>query len=196
MIKNRKIKTQNALNNSMIPKYVFFTKGVGRAKKSLQSFEAALRDAGISTLNLVQVSSILPPNCQEIPREQGLGMLKPGQIVYLVLAKHSSNEKNRLISASIGVAQPKDENHYGYLSEHHSFGQDEESASDFAEDLAASMLASTLGIPFDPDEAYDKRREIFLMSDKIVKTMSHTATAVVEKDGEFTTVISAAVFII
>ncbi|TFH30011.1 MAG: arginine decarboxylase, pyruvoyl-dependent [Promethearchaeota archaeon] len=180
----------------MIPKYVFFTKGVGRAKKALQSFEAALRDAGISTLNLVQVSSILPPNCQEITPKEGFAMMSPGQIVFLVLARHSSNEKNRLISASIGVAQPKDENHYGYLSEHHSFGQDEETASDFSEDLAASMLASTLGIPFDPDEDYDKRREIFQMSDKIVKTISYTQTAVVENDGEYTTVISAAVFIL
>lgn len=180
----------------MIPKYVFFTKGVGRANKQLQSFEAALRDAGISALNLVQVSSIFPPNCIELTREEGLKKLNPGQIVYLVLARHSSNERNRLISASIGVAKPKDEKHYGYLSEHHSFGQDEQTASDFAEDLAATMLASTLGIPFDPDEDYDKRREIFLMSDKIVETTSHTATAVVEKDGEFTTVLSAAVFIL
>jgi len=180
----------------MIPKYVFFTKGVGRAKKELQSFEEALRDAGISTLNIVQVSSIFPPNCIEISREEGLKMLKPGQIVYSVLARHCSSEINRLISASIGVAKPKDEKHYGYLSEHHSFGQDEQTASDFAEDLAATMLASSLGIPFDPDEDYDKRRKIFLMSDKIVETKSHTSTAVVEKDEEFTTVLSAAVFVL
>ncbi len=180
----------------MIPRYVFFTKGIGRAKNELQSFEAALRKAGISALNLVQVSSIIPPNCKEISPEEGFSKLSPGQIVFVVLARHSSNEKNRSIFASIGVAQPKDENHYGYLSEHHSFGQDEEVAGDFTEDLAASMLASTLGIPFDPDEDYDTRREIFRMSDKIVNTISYTQMGVVENDGEYTTVISVAVFII
>ena len=180
----------------MIPKYLFFTKGVGRNKKELQSFESALRDAGISFLNLVQVSSIFPPNCKEISREVGITKIKPGQITFCVLARHSSNERNRLVSASIGVAKPRDENHYGYLSEHHSFGQDEETASNFSEDLAASMLASTLGIPFDIDSNYDEKREIFHLTDKIIETKSTTSTAVVEKDGEYTTVISAAVFIL
>lgn len=184
------------LFGKMIPQKVFFTRGIGRDRKYLQSFEAALRDAGISRLNLVQVSSILPPNCEEIPREEGVQMLKPGQIVYLVMARHSSNEKNRMISASIGIAKPKDENHYGYLSEHHAFGQDEDEAGSFAEDLAASMLASTLGIPFDVDAAYDEKREIFHMSDKIVETKSITASTVVEKEGIYTTAISAAVFIL
>ena len=179
----------------MIPKLVFFTKGVGRDRKELQSFESALRDAGISRLNLVQVSSILPPNCVEISREEGLKHLNPGQIVYLVLAKQSSKEKNKLISASIGIAKPKDENHYGYLSEHHAFGQDKLTAGDFSEDLAASMLASSLGIPFDIDANYDEKREIFHMSDKIVETKSFTSSAIVEKDGVFTTVLAAAVFI-
>jgi len=180
----------------MIPKYVFFTKGIGRNKKELQSFESALRDAGISFLNLVKVSSIFPPNCKEISREEGLKKIHPGQIIFCVMAQHSSNERNRMVSASIGVAKPKDETHYGYLSEHHSFGQDEETAGNFAEDLAASMLASTLGIPFDIDGDYDEKREIFHLSDKIVETKSTTSTAVVERDGEFTTVVAAAVFII
>ena len=179
----------------MIPKYVFFTKGVGRDKKELQSFESALRDAGISFLNLVKVSSIFPPNCVEISREEGMKMIKPGQIVYCVMAQQSSQIKNQVISASIGVAKPKDETHYGYLSEHHTVDQDELTASDFAEDLAASMLASTLGIPFDIDAAYDEKREIFHLSDKIVETKSTTYTAVVEKNGEFTTVVAVAVFI-
>ncbi len=180
----------------MIPKYVFYTKGVGRDKKELQSFETALRDAGISFLNLVEVSSILPPDCKEITREEGMKKIKPGQIVFCVMARHSSQEQNRLISASIGMAKPNDETHYGYLSEHHAYGQDDLTASDYAEDLAASMLASTLGIPFDIDADYDEKREIFHLSDKIVETKSTTSTAVVEKDGEYTTVIATAVFII
>lgn len=180
----------------MIPKYVFFTKGVGTHKKELQSFELALRDAKISEYNLVSVSSILPPLCKEIPVDEGVQKLRPGQIVYLVLARNCSNEKNRLISSSIGVAKPKDEGMYGYLSEHHAFGQDSQTAGDFSEDLAASMLASTLGIPFDIDAAYDEKRQIFMMSDKIVETKNVTSCVAVEQDGMYTTVIAAAVFII
>jgi len=181
---------------NLVPKYVFFTKGVGLNKKELISFESALLDAGIAHLNIVQVSSILPPNCLEISKEKGLKMLNPGQIVFAVLARQCSNEKHKLISASVGVAKPKDENHYGFLSEHHCFGQDEETVGDFAEDLAASMLASTLGIEFDIDADYDEKREIFHISDKIVETKSTTSTSIVEKDGIFTTVLAAAVFIL
>jgi arginine decarboxylase len=180
----------------MIPKYVFFTRGVGTHPKELQSFEAALRDAGISQFNLVSVSSILPPNCKELSREEGLAKMQAGQIVFVVMARHSSNEKNRLVSASIGVAKPKHANEYGYLSEHHCFGKDEKTVGDFSEDLAASMLASTLGVPFNVDAAYDEKREIFLMSDKIVETKSITASAVVKEEDVYTTVVAAAVFII
>lgn len=180
----------------MIPKRIFFTRGVGTAKKELQSFEAALRNAGIAQYNLVSVSSILPPHCKEVSREEGLKSLNPGQIVFVVLARNKSKEKNRLVSASIGVAKPKDPNSYGYLSEHHAFGQDDKMASDFAEDLAASMLASTLGIPFDIDADYDEKKEVFRMSDKIVETKSITSCTTVKHAGIFTTVIAAAVFII
>jgi len=71
----------------MVPKYMFFTKGVGMHKQRLQSFEIALRKAGIEKFNLVRVSSIFPPNCKIISREKGLAMLKPGQIVYCVMAQ-------------------------------------------------------------------------------------------------------------
>ncbi len=180
----------------LLPKYVFFTRGVGAHKKKLQSFELALRDAGISQYNLVKVSSILPPYCKELSREEGLAKLRTGQIVFLVMARNTSNEKNRLLSASIGIAKPRDEDHYGYLSEFHGFGKDEEKAGEFAEDLAASMLASTLGIPFDENECYDEKKQIFHMSDKIVETKNITACTTVRDEDEFTTVVACAVFII
>jgi len=127
---------------------MFFTKGVGVHKEKLSSFELALRDAGIEKCNLVYVSSIFPPNCKTITKEKGVEFLKPGQITYCVMAKNETNEPNRLISASIGLAIPKDNKQYGYLSEHHSFGEKAVKSGDYAEDLAATMLATTLGIQF------------------------------------------------
>ncbi len=179
----------------MIPTKVFFTKGVGIAKEQLASFESALRSAGIEKFNLVSVSSILPPGCKKIPREKGLELLKAGEIVHCVLAKNSTNEPNRLVAASIGCAMPADENQYGYLSEHHSFGETEEKVSDYTEDLAATMLATTLGIEFNPESAGDEKEKVFKMSGKIVYTSDITQTVEGNKNGLWTTVVAAAIFV-
>lgn len=179
----------------VVPQKLFLTRGAGRAKDKLASFEAALRSAGIASANLVKVSSILPPGCKIIPRSKGIHQLLPGQITFVVMSENQSNEPHRLIAASVGVAVPADAKQYGYLSEYHSWGEKEEKAGDYAEDLAAQMLASTLGVPFNIDSSYDERKEEWKISGKIVRTSHITQTAVGSKDGRWTTVIAAAVFI-
>lgn len=180
----------------IVPKKMFFTKGVGIHKEELQSFELALRDAGIEKFNLVSVSSIFPPGCKIVSKNQGLKELSPGQIVFCVLSKCSSNEPRRLIAASVGCAIPTDKNLYGYLSEHHAYGQTDTVAGDYAEDLAAAMLASTLGIELNEDLGWDEKREIYKISDKIVKTTNVTQSAIVKSDGTYTTVVAAAVMLL
>ena len=179
----------------MIPKYFFLTKGVGKHKEQLQSFELALRDAKIQHLNLVNVSSIIPPGCQSIPLERGLEMIRPGEITFLVLARNATNEPHRLIASSIGVAIPSGKNNYGYLSEHHSYGQPDDKAGDYAEDLAASMLATTMGLQFDPEIAWHEKEQLFKASGMIIQTRNVTQSATGDKDGLWTTVIAAAVFV-
>ncbi len=181
---------------NLIPKKVFFTKGAGKHKEKLQSLELALRKAGIEKCNLVRVSSIFPPKCKIVSRAQGIKLMKPGQIVFCVMSINSTNEPNRMISASVGLAVPAEPNHYGYLSEHHAYGETDEKSGDYSEDLAASMLASTLGIEFDPEKNYDERKEIFRMSGKIVKTINTTQSAIGDKRGLWSTVVAAAVFIL
>jgi arginine decarboxylase len=179
----------------MVPRKVFFTKGVGRDKHELQSFELALRDAGIEKFNLVSVSSILPPGCRIVSKDEGLKELVPGQIVFVVMARNTTNEPNRLVASSIGCAVPADCTQYGYLSEHHTFGANAEIAGHTAEDLAATMLATTLGIPFDAEKDWDEREDLYKMSGKIVRSFNVTQTAEGDKSGGHTTVISAAVFV-
>jgi len=180
----------------MIPTKVFFTKGVGKHRERLASFEIALRDAGIQKCNLVNVSSIFPPHCKIISRNEGAKLLKPGQITFVVLARAETNEPNRLLAASIGLAIPADPDAYGYLSENHSFGQTEQKCGDYAEDIAAEMLASTLGVEFDSTKSYDELREVWKISDRIVKTRNITQSAIADKDGKWTSVIAAAVFVL
>ena len=179
----------------MIAQKIFFTKGVGVHKQRLASFEAALKDAGVAACNLVTVSSIYPNGCQKISKEEGLKYLKPGQISYVVMSRTETNEPNRLIAASVGCALPSDVGQYGYLSEHHSYGENEKKAGEYAEDLAASMLAATLGIELDPDLAWDEREQMYKTSGKIIRTTNFTQTALGNKDGLWTTVLAAAVFV-
>ena len=174
---------------------MFFTRGVGRHKDYLQSFELALRSAGIEKCNLVTVSSIYPPGCKRISKEDGLKLVGAGQITFCVLARNATNEPNRLIASSIGVAQPADETQYGYLSEHHPFGETDERAGDYAEDLAATMLATTLGVEFDSNMAWDEREKVYKMSGKIVRTFNITQSAEGDKNGLWTTVLAVAVLL-
>ena len=180
----------------MVPKKIFFTKGVGKHKDRLTSFELALRDAGIASQNLVRVSSIFPPQCKLIPRKQGLTYLSDGEVVFSVIAENSTREPHRLIASSIGVAIPADRNTYGYLSEHHSFGETEDQAGEYAEELAAEMLATTLNLEFDSDKSWDEKKEIYRISNKIVRTSNITQSAVGDRRGKWTTAIAAAVLIL
>jgi len=178
----------------MVPKRIFLTKGVGKHREKLSSFEMALRSAGIAQFNLVRVSSIFPPHCKLITRQAGEKLLKPGQILYVVMSENATNEPHRLVAASVGVAIPKDRSQYGYLSEHHSFGQTDKHAGDYAEDLAATMLATVLGVDFDPNTSYDERKDLWRVSDKIVITRNVTQSAIGDRDGLWTSVVAAAVF--
>ncbi len=171
------------------------TKGVGRHKEKLASFEMALRDAGIHAVNYVHVSSIFPPGCRLISREQGMKLLKPGEITFIVMARNQTDESHRLISASVGMAIPADPTSYGYLSEHHAEGATDEEAGDYAEDLAAQMLATTLGVAFDEDSSWDERQEQWKLSNEIVKTTNITQSAIGQR-GVWTTVLAAAVLLL
>jgi arginine decarboxylase len=178
----------------LVPTKVFLTKGVGRHKYQLKSFEEALRQAGVAHQNLVQVSSIIPPKCKVISREKGLAKLVPGEICHCVLAKAETDEHERLIASSVGMAIPKDGSRWGYLSEVHGFGMNSREAADMAEDLAAEMLGTTLGLEIDPDRAWSEKEQLYKTSGVIIRTSNTTQTARGSKD-LWTTTVAIAVFL-
>ncbi len=179
----------------LVAKKLFLTKGKGVHEDRLTSFEYALRDAGIAGTNLVLISSIFPPHAKLISRREGLKKILPGQILFTIYSKNQTNEPHRLCSASVGIAQPKDKTQYGYLSEYESFGQNKTQAGDYAEDIAAQMLASSLGIPFDVDKAWNEKRQQWSISGEIYNTRNITQASKGDKDGKWTTVFAAAVLL-
>jgi arginine decarboxylase len=152
---------------AFVAKKIFLTKGVGKHRERLSSFELALRNAGIAACNIVRVSSIFPPYCKLISRSE----------------------------AGVGLALPGDKSMFGYLSEHHSFGESEDIAGEYTEELAAEMLATTLNVEFDPDLSWDEKKEVYRISNKIVRTMNITQSAVGDKRGLWTTVLAAAILL-
>lgn len=183
------------MNEPFVPKEMFFTKGAGKHRQNLQSFEEALRDAGIAQFNLVRVSSIYPPKCKIVTREKGLKQLSPGQILFVVLAETRTNEPNRLACAGIGLAIPADKSTHGYISEHHGFGMTQKACADYVEDMAASMLATTKGIDLDPDTAYNQRKDLYRAKGLVIRTRAIVQTVEGDKNGLWTTALSAAVLI-
>ena len=178
-----------------VAKKIFLTKGVRKHREKLTSFEITLHNAKLAPYNLVRVSSIFPPKCKIIPKAQGIRLLHPGQIVFCVMSENATNEPHRLTAATVGVAVPTDPNSYGYLSEHHSYGQTDHDAGEYAEELAAEMLATTLDVDFDPNRSWDEKKEIYRISNKIVKVVNITQSAIGDKKGLWTTVVAGAVFI-
>jgi len=184
------------LERRLVPQRMFFTKGMGKHRENLQSFEEALRDAGIAPYNLVRVSSIYPPGCKIVSRRKGLEELTPGEIVFCVMAETRTNEPNRLAGAGIGLALPADREKHGYIAEHHGFGMTQRVCADYVEDMAATMLARTQGIDLDPDTAYNERKDIYRTKGLVVKTRAAVQTVEGDKNGLWTTALAAAVFIL
>lgn len=182
------------MSSFLVPKEVFLTKGLGRHKEKLASFEEALRDAKIAKYNLVHVSSIFSPHCKVIPRLKGIAKLRDGQILHCVLSRNMVNENHRLVASSVGLAIPKDRAQHGYISEHHTFGETDEKTGDYAEDLAALMLSTIQGVEFGGETTWDQKEEIWKLSGKIVRTANITQSAI-GSEGVWTTVVAAAVFL-
>ena len=177
-----------------IPKCVFLTHGVGIHRHLLTAFEYALRNADIEQQNIVTVSSILPPRCELLTREAGVATLRPGEITFCILARAETDEPGRRIHASVGLARPADPTMYGYVAEHHGYGMTREQSGEYAEDLAATMLASTLGIDFDPDAAWNERKRVYEHTQLIIDSMSITAAAQGDETGRWTCAVAMAVF--
>lgn len=180
-----------------VPEKVFFTRGSGSHTDKLISFELALRNARLAPYNLVTVSSIMPPETKIISCKEGLTHLSPGEIVYCVMARMDTNIPGQNISAAIGLAIPEmHKKQHGYLSEYHAIEISERECGEYAENLAATMLATTMGTPLEKEATWQQQEQMHLTIDRIIKTSHFSASATGDTNGKWTTVLVAAVFIL
>jgi arginine decarboxylase len=181
--------------NPLVPKAVFLTKGVGVHSERLNSFEEALRDAKISSLNLVMVSSIVPPRCVLLEIKPGLTQLSPGQITFCVMSRCDCNEEGRLMAASVALLLPEDPNDYGYISEFHGYGMESGEVEDWVCDQAAELYASAKGLKINWKRAWSPEDEKYTLAERIFSP-KYVVSMAKGKKGKWVTTVAAAVFIL
>jgi arginine decarboxylase len=101
-----------------VPTKYYFARGCAEGFTELNAFDAALLNAGVGNTNLVRMSSILPPHCEEVPPVE----LPQGSLVPVAYSAISSSEAGEVITAAVAVAYPEDEDHCGLIMEYHGFG--------------------------------------------------------------------------
>jgi arginine decarboxylase len=179
----------------LIPVQAYLTSGVGIHREELVAFELALRGAGIAAQNLVAVSSILPPDCELIPRAEGEQLLKPGQILHVVISREQTCEPHRILGAAIGIARPTDRSLHGFIAEYNSLEKTGPEIASHAEDLAVTMLASTLGVEIDEALGTRTRADALSIDGRVEHHDAICAATEGDADGRWTVVVAAAVFI-
>ena len=186
--------------SNYVPTKVFFTKGIGKHQDEMISLELALRNAQIEDFiyNKFDESGIFPPACKQIYKDDGLKQLKKGQVIDCIFVKEQTNEPNRLIAVSIGLAIPSYNGgvqECGYILGYNKEGMNADEIGDYVEDRAATNLASKLGLEFDLDTAWNEREQYFKASGKIFKTSNYTQSAEGDKNGLWTSVLVAAIYL-
>ncbi|MFO7265820.1 MAG: arginine decarboxylase, pyruvoyl-dependent [Limnochordales bacterium] len=97
----------------MLPTPTKFTLVAGAAEgpTELNAFDNALLAAGIGNLNLVRVSSILPPNCQLVEKLS----IAPGSLTPTAYGAITSDKPGERIAAAVGIGFSEDT--YGVIME-------------------------------------------------------------------------------
>ncbi len=81
------------------PKKFKVIAGISEGNHTLTAFDGALLNAGIGNVNLLRVSSILPPSAEQ---DQGLE-IPPGSLVPIAYGSITCTEPDTLIAAAVGI---------------------------------------------------------------------------------------------
>jgi arginine decarboxylase len=100
------------------PTHYFLVFGASEGFTPLNAFDGALLSAGIGDTNLVKMSSIVPPRCQQISPVR----LPAGSLVPTAYASITSDVPGELISSAVAVALPKEPHYPGLIMEYSARG--------------------------------------------------------------------------
>ncbi len=95
------------------PTKYFLAAGCAEGGSALNAFDAALMAACIGNTNIVKMSSILPPRCQEVPPIR----LPAGALVPAAYATISCDRAGQIIAAAVGIALPEDDDYPALIME-------------------------------------------------------------------------------
>src|SRR5215475_11703449 len=90
------------------------TAGAAEGGTALNAFDNALLAAGIGNVNLVKVSSIVPPDVDIVD----LPKIKPGAIVPTAYAAMTGETPGEMLAAAVGYALPEDRTKAGVTMEY------------------------------------------------------------------------------
>ena len=148
-----------------IPYEYFLTCGKGESNNGSEelpyetgSYDEALHNAGIGTVNIIKYSSILPPQSKQISKKEGLTRLHWGEVLECIQAI-SNGSKGMFISSAIMTVTIHLPNKYlgGFVCEYAGFGTKEESQE--------SLLKSIKGMI--NRRGYGKFKDLKLFKDNV-----------------------------
>lgn len=136
-----------------VPERFSLVVGKGEGLHKLTAFDTALIDAGIGDMNLLRVSSVLPPSCRFSPEfSMPLGSLLP-----VAYGSITSDVPGETIGAAIGVGIPENSDNSGMIMEFSGFVTSCEAAAK-VEDMVR--------------EAFELRK--VRLAEVMVKSVEHT----------------------
>ncbi len=98
------------------PTKFFLVSGSSEGFSLLNAFDGALLASGVGDTNLVKMSSILPPGCEEM--KQPPVPLPQGALVPVAYASLYSDVPGETISAAVAIGIPEDPNRAGLIMEY------------------------------------------------------------------------------
>lgn len=98
------------------PTRFFLVQGSSEGFSMLNAFDGALLASGVGDTNLVKMSSILPPRCEEV--KPAPVPLPQGALVPVAYASLCSDVPGEVISSAVAIGIPKDVDRAGLIMEY------------------------------------------------------------------------------
>lgn len=143
-----------------VPTRVFMTAGVGVHELERVAVQHAMRDAGVADSNMIKVSSVMAPGLRIISREEGIRLLRPGNMVCAVIAQGQTDQPHQRVTPALAWAQPEKKGVPGYIAEVEedlAKGMSEATATKQVGEEVLELMAMRLRVKIDAERLWENR---------------------------------------